>query len=611
MLSTKQFGQNKIFKVVAGAIVIGLAFLMFLPGSASFYDMFTGSRSAKAITVNGTDIYTKTLPLLMSKTYYTATLQGFLHDTISRNRDKPETKALMLYNLLNNDNWAKPTTDFQTEMIRRRIYNAILWQIFYELSQDLGLAISKEKLIHYMRLSFKQYFKDLYNQYRSNFEQSLKKGRKPGKNFLSEVDFYEEYKDSGWGREKLGWNRFRSYFINHTETMYFINLINSMITSNTLSVLPELMEEFKMNNRKIQVHYALYTFDQFLTEPDTIKLLDKNDLKEYYNKYIQKLDVKRATFNSEDEAKKSKDDPNLFKVDKKNKDDKKNPKKNQKNKYKISSESIQTFDDKYKKLNELKENDISEVIPGKDKKFYIYKITKKSDPFEKLRGKEFNTLIKQFGATQYKKLKADYEKKADEVMNSFLTQAKDGKSFKQTAQRDKYKFVKTGLTDPFTLNADEIKDFVSKEDKKNKKSNGAGKPINEFLTTSNNYFSLSKIINETFFKAAFSLKKDEVTDKVLSHDMQGKKVFFIIKLQSEITPDLKKGMAPHIQQQMMKSFSRQDFNTSELLLVNYLRDKMGYKIKINAPMILADLNLKLQIPKDIKVPEKKDTKKSN
>ncbi len=529
MLSTKEFAKNKLFRGVAYAIVIGFALLMFLPGSYNLFDVIRGGGGQNFITVNGNEIF------------YTAgqnnNLANIFQDWLSRGTQAKGVKAFTLNNALNS--WKNPV-DYLSIYLR----NAIVQQMQNELAEDLDIDISKEKLRHYMFLVYKRekerHFNDPQNK---------------------NTPFPEL-------------NSFRRNYGKNLPKQYKVQAITNTLQNGILFSVPKLVEDYNTQNHEVKVDFAVYTFDNYIKDPNVFSKLKKADLEKYYHEKIEKMTILEAVFKTKEEAVQAKSDKDFF-IQKKDK---------------FTEKTIRTNDKLFKELKSYKDGDII----SKDKEHYLYKIKSMDKPFDKLKegSSEYKSVLTKYASDHYNDFKLDYEKKAKTILNAFLTKAKSGAVF-SSISKDKY--LKTGRTDYFKLDANS----VSSE----KKANSKGLPdnIDEFIYSKLKYYDEDKEINEAFFTTSFYLKKGDISS-IKSYVMKNKDVYFVIKKVSERLGDSKSILSDTKKQSELVNNTKNDYQRIiNKLWGDYLISK--YPVKIYTSNIYALFNIE-----EPKLPAKQEDK---
>ncbi len=598
MLSKQQFAQNKFMRYTAYAIVFGFALMMFLPGSFSLLDVFSGrSLGSGGITVDGVDIINKQIPLYglqlesifygirtgdlitPSKMMYQININrpsiiGVIGNTIKTKKQQ----QLVLASLKGWEQWQNTSSDPREmfsnplTMVRSRLLDVILWQMDVQLAKELNYNLSKKK---FNKLTEKAFQAFLNTQYKAAKQNAASKKRK----MLGKEDFiYTE--DNKWRESYYKWAH------SELKERYLHSMVADTFMSGVLPVAADIEQEYLLDNHKVQVDYALYTYDQhFIKEPVfQEKVKEKiEDLKKYYRQKEEKVDIQRVEFSSEEKAKEAQKDPELF-MDLPKSQIKK------KAKYQAERRTYYADNDMFKKLVTYKKGEVT--LPLKDstndKIFYIYKIIDRSKPFDQLKknSKEYKTLLEDYGKDHYSDFKEDYEKQAQKVLKAFIAKASAVKDFRKIKRGEKplMRHLKVGRTDFFTQTAPVINE-VAKTDKKKK----VPESIKEFQS------------NSQFIKTSFTLKPGELSPEVLSEEIakddspiipldetkksgNRKKVFFVVKMINEKVPQIDVLKAKDKKRQIegiVRSIKRTDFTLLNSLWLPYLKKTRGYKVQFN------------------------------
>ncbi len=553
MLSKQQFAQNKFMRYTAYAIVFGFAIMMFLPGSFSILDVFRGKSSGSGtITVDGVDISQKLINYKM---------------------DTRQRKQFVLINKRIWEQWKDPSSNpeeifrNQGNTMRSRLLDVILWQMNVQTAKDLNYGLSKDKFDDFIEESYQTFLDDLYKGEKQKADKEKRK-MKNKEDFISDVIR---------GRSRFAFGESDNYYRwadKELKERYLHNMVAKNFLNGVLPVAADIEQEYLLDNHKVQMDYALYTYDKHFIKELVFKekVNEKIEgLKKYYREKREKIDIKRVQFSSEEKAGKAKNDPELFMEEPKDKTKKKT-------KYQVERRTYYADHDMYKKLMKYKKDDITDPIKDStnDKIFYIYKLLNQTKPFSQLKenSKEYMALITDYAKDHYIDFKEDYEKQAQKVLKAFIAKATGVKDFRKIKRGEKslIQHLKVGRTDFFTQ-TDPVINELSKT-----KGKGSPESIAEFPS------------NNQFMKISYALKPGELSSEVLFEDIvdeklpNKRKVFFALKKVGEkvakinvLKPKDKKREVERI----ARSIKRTDFMLLNSLWLPYLKKKMGYKVNFN------------------------------
>ncbi|GMT49526.1 MAG: hypothetical protein IEMM0008_1065 [bacterium] len=585
MLSKQQFAQNKFMRYIAYAIVFGFALMMFLPGSFSFIDVFRGKGpSSGAITVDGVDISQKEIPYY--GVLYASTPPSIVMHRLNINQDSlfsvikglvktKQQQQDVLLSLKNWEQWRDTSGNLRgmsnnpLDRVHSRLLDVILWQMNIQLAKDLNYGLSKDKFNEFIDQSYQLFLDDQYKGAKRKAD--TKKIKMQSKeDFIINMsrrmsDYYYR-----WADKEL-------------KERYLHSLVAETLIDGVLPVEADIEQEYLLDNHKVQVDYALYTYDKHFIKESIFKKKVKEkveDLKKYYRENEEKIDIKRVQFSSEEKAGKAKNDPELFMEEPKDKTKKKA-------KYQVERRTYYADNDMFKKLRIHKKGNVTDPIKDStnDKIFYIYKIMDRSKSFDQLKenSKEYISLIKSYAKDHYIDFKEDYEKRAQKVLKAFIDKAVGVKDFRTIKRGERPLNLKVGRTDFFTQTNFEIKELSKTKEK------AVPESIKEFES------------NNQFMKTSYALKPGELSHGVLSEEIgdddspiipldeskkssNKKKVFFVVKKVAEkiakinvLKPKDKKRQVEGI----IRSIKRTDFTLLNSLWLPYLQKKMGYKVKFN------------------------------
>lgn len=573
MFDARRLSENIWVRYFVYFIVFGMVLLMGF-SVISFGDL-TGNSKADYITVNGQDVFLKEIPSVDPANPSSFQVYNVFKSYINQQGQTKGLKAALLYQMV--QDWDKPHVNRNLEYIRQALNLAIIFQLNKELAEDLNVVITDKDLKDYIGSSFEQYLKAVYEAQ-----------KKENKSFnLSLAEYKDENRDYIW-KEYSGWAG------KHLKDIYINNIFLSAINNGVLPTFADMDMKYQNQEHKVQVDFGLYTFEHYLDDPAFLNSLDQEELKKYYTETEEKITAEQVVYTSLEKANDAKRDPDLFKP----------AKENEKKTVDSKIVTFQSKDDFFKDLINYPTGSTTDVIQGKkeDKQYYIFKIINKSTPYEGLKADKtsYKEFLKKYANQNYTKIKDNYEKRAEEVMNKFLQVAQSGRVFTGINSIDPMiRNVKVGRTDFFNQVPLEVQ-LLQKKGKDGKEP----KPIEipEFLEMS--YITGERFYNKEFFKTAFSLKKGELSPKVHSEVLENgnKKVFFVLKNVDIKKPDMSKPIPFGVKNRYFITAKNSDGAVISNNWAKYIMDKYGYEVKVNPAAILAALGVQLPeyLPKEKK-----------
>ena len=624
MIREKKFSEKKWIRFAAYGIVLGFAFLMFLPASISLRDIFEGRGiGSDLIGVNGKEIFYKNLALYEESPKVTKSIYDVAQDYFSGLEKKSEKRGQLFWfsNMLSNLDQKSPIGEI--EGIRTLIKLVISWEMGLDLAEGLGVRISKESLGRIIRAQYVKYLRSEYQEIlggmgdgivgvgvEEGVEEGMEEGMEEERGELSWEDFLEENEESKrvgyyeWGVLNLG-------------DQYLWRHVGNLMREGSLMNEVDVAEELKLRNRRVKVSYAMYRYEDFLEEDflgggDLEGVIKEEDIEEYYRANEEKVLVERYDFDSKEEGEEWLGDmrgEGSGKLESKELESKELESKELESKKpelrKPEKKGLRlpiTVEDDEVLFNELKsykEGEMTGVIEkgtegtegedGGSKKYYVYEVIETNKDFKDFKEdkKKYRGLVKEYMNQNSKKYQKWYEEVGKEKMGGFLEEAKilevggRGWGFEDVKRKDKregkYRNVRTGETGFFSQDPEKVKRVVEGEE---------GEDIKEFLLVSH---LGKKEYNEEFFKESFRLEEGELSDGVrwgVWGMEEESKIYFILKKEGEEEKEEEGG-----EELLREKLRASDYQVLNELWIKYLEKVKGYEVKVNVEKIIERLGL--------------------